>query len=188
MARKRGHKRTVVMPSESDLMTKWKKAAGCEIWAFAKRACPIRKLTGKYLYIDSESLINELIIEGIVPNAALWKSANVPMNRRVPAKPHAVMVYGKWRTVKTGSKLVPSLGVPLRPVEYYGGYTIGKRGFFGLKREVPMAFGLTNEGDKAMPAYSQSVVEWLCDENMSEVQRILRETFDSVMKRRKAYS
>lgn len=188
MARKRGHKRTVVMPFESDLMTKWKKAAGCEIWAFAKRACPIRKLSGKYLYIDSESLINELIIEGIVPNAALWKSANVPMNRRVPAKPHAVMVYGKWRTVKTGSKLVPSLGVPLRPVEYYGGYTIGKRGFFGLKREVPMAFGLTNEGNKAMPAFSQSVVEWLCDENMSEVQRILRETFDSVMKRRKAYS
>ena len=188
MARRRGHTRTVVMPSESDLMTKWKKAAGCEIWAFAKRACPIRKLTGKYLYIDSESLINELIVEGIVPNAALWKSANVPMNRRVPAKPHAVMVYGKWRTVKTGSKLVPSLGVPLRPVEYYGGYTIGKRGFFGLKRDVPTAFGLTNEGDKAMPAYSQSVVEWLCDENMSEVQRILRETFDSVMKRRKAYS
>ena len=95
MARKRGHTRTVVMPSESDLMTQWKKAAGCEIWAFAKRACPIRKLSGKYLYIDSESLINELIVEGIVPNAAMWKSANVPMNRRVPAKPHAVMVYGK---------------------------------------------------------------------------------------------
>lgn len=188
MAKKRGHTRTVAMPSESDLMTKWKKAAGCEIWAFAKRACPIRKLSGKYLYIDSESLINELIIEGIVPNAALWKSANVPMNRRVPAKPHVAMVYGKWRTVKTGSKLVPSLGVPLRPVEYYGGYTIGKRGFFGLKRDVPTAFGLTNEGDKAMPAYSISVIEWLCDENMMEVQRILRETFDSVMKRRKAYS
>lgn len=186
MARKRGHTRTVML-SPSDLMTKWKKAAGCEIWAFAKRACPIRKLSGKYLYIDSESLINELIIEGIVPNAAQWKSANVPMDRRVPAKPHVAMVYGKWRTVKTGSKLVPSLGVPLRPVDY-GGYTIGKRGFFGLKRDVPMAFGLTNEGDKAMPAYSQSVVEWLCDENMSEVQRILRETFDSVMKRRKAYS
>ena len=188
MARKRGHKRTVMMPSPSDLMTQWKQAAGCEIWAFAKRACPIRKLSGRYLYIDSDSLTNALIIEGIVPNAAQWKSASVPMDKRVPAKPHPVKVYGKWRTVKTGSKLVPSLGVPLRPVEYYGGYTIGKRGFFGLKRDVPMAFGLTNEGNKAMPAFSQSVVEWLCDENMSEVQRILRETFDSVMKRRKAYS
>lgn len=187
MAKKKRQNRQITFSPKS-LLDQWKTAAACEIWAFAKRINPLRgKLSASNLYIDADSLSQALILEGFVPNAAQWKQASVPMNRRVSAKPHPVMVYGKWKTVKTGSKLVPSLGVPLRDVSYYGGQTIGRNGFFGVKRDVPTAYGLTDSGN-ALPAYSLSIPELLCDENLSEVQRILKESFDSVMKRRRAYS
>lgn len=187
MAKKKRHNRALALSPKS-LLDQWKTAAACEIWAFAKRINPLRgKLSGRNLYVDAETLSQALILEGFVPNAAQWKQASIPMNRRVPAKPHHVMVYGKWKTVKTGSKLVPSLGVPLREVSYYGGQTIGRNGFFGVKRDVPTAYGLTDDGN-ALPAYSLSIPELLCDQNLAEVQRILKESFDSVMKRRRAYS
>ena len=185
---KRRSKRLYV--TGEDLTSRWKTHAGAMIWAFAKSHSPLKgKLTGRYLYIDSDSISDALILEGIVPEASMIKGWRAPLNKYVPARPHPVkLFYGGWKTIKKKRGLTKSPGVGIRNVEYYG----GKRptlGYFGMKQDGELrAYGLTSDSN-ALPVYSnQSVVEWLCDENMSEVQRILRETFDKVMKRRKTYS
>ena len=162
----------------------WKTRAGEALWDFASRNAPIRgKLTGRHLYIDSKSITNAILLEGVVPNASIWKAAKVPVDKRVPTTPHPVRVYGKWKTVKTKTKTTPTLGVPLRPVVYSKGRQIGNVGFFGLQRDgAVLYYGLTQDGRSALPAFSQSIVEWLTETQMAEVQRILDETFDSFIK------
>ena len=187
MAKRKRSRRLYV--TGEDLTRDWKTHAGAMIWAFAKSHSPLKgKLSGRYLYIDSDSISDALILEGIVPEASMIKGWRAPLNKYVHARPHPVKLFYGWKTVSKKRALTKSPGVEIRDVEYYGGAR-PTLGYFGMKQGSELrAYGLTADSH-ALPVYSnQSVVEWLTEEQMAEVQRILRETFDSVMKRRKAYS
>lgn len=178
--RRRGKQRQINLElNESELLREWKKRVGIELWKFASRNFPLkRKLTGKDLYVDSDTLINAIILKGTVPNAADIKGFSAPVNQRVPAKPHPVNVYGKWTTVSTKTK-VGRMGIFERPTEYYGGKRI-EVGYYGVKVGSNItAYGLTSNGD-ALPAYSYDAVTWLCDEQQAEVKRILDDCFMAV--------
>ena len=181
--KKRGKQRQIGFElDESELLQEWKNRAGFALWEFASKHFPIkRKLTGKDLYVDFYAVVNALILTGTVPNAAEIKGFSAPVSQRVPAKPHPVNVYGQWKTVSTKTK-VGRMGVYERPTVYYGGNTI-ELGYYGIKEGNDVrAYGLTNEGD-ALPAYSYDAVTWLCDEQASEVKRILDSTFAEVFGR-----
>ena len=165
--------------NESELLQEWKNRAGFALWDFASKHFPLkRKLTGKDLYVDFYAVVNALILTGTVPNAADIKGFSAPVNQRVPAKPHPVNVYGQWKTVSTKTK-VGRMGIFERPTTYYGDKHI-ELGYYGIKEGNEVrAYGLTNEGE-ALPAYSYDAVTWLCDEQQSEVKRILDSTFAEV--------
>ena len=179
--RQRGKQRQIRFElNESELLQEWKNRAGFALWEFASKHFPLkRKLNGKDLYIEFFAVVNALILTGTVPNAADIKGFSAPVNRRVPAKPHPVNVYGKgWKTVSTKTK-VGHMGIFERPTVYYGDKHI-ELGYYGIKEGNDVrAYGLTNEGD-ALPAYSYDAVTWLCDEQQAEVKRILDSTFAEV--------
>ena len=178
--RQRGKRRQISLElNEGDLLREWKKRAGIELWKFASRNFPLnRKLTGKDLYVDSDTLINAIILKGTVPNAADIKGFHAPINQRVPAKSHPVIVYGTWKTISTKTK-VGRMGIYERPTKYYGGKRI-ELGYYGVKVGSNItAYGLTNDGD-ALPAYSYDAVTWLADEQADEVKRILDATFAEI--------
>jgi hypothetical protein len=178
--RRRGKQRQINLElNESELLREWKKRVGVELYKFAQRNFPLnRKMTGKDLYVDSDTLVNAIILRGTVPNAADIKGFSAPVNQRVPAKPHPVNVYGHWKTVSTKTK-VGRMGIYERPTEYYGGKRI-ELGYYGVKVGSNItAYGLTSNGD-ALPAYSYDVVTWLADEQSDEVKRILDECFAEV--------
>lgn len=182
--RQRGKQRQISFElNESELLQEWKNRAGFALWEFASKHFPLkRKLTGKDLYVEFYTVVNALILTGTVPNAADIKGFRAPVNQRVPAKPHPVNVYGKWKTVSTKTK-VGHMGIYERPTVYYGGNTI-ELGYYGIKDGNDVrAYGLTNEGD-ALPAYSYDVVTWLVENQSFELSRILSETFESVFKRK----
>ena len=166
---------------ENALSHEWKKRVGVELWKFTSRNFPLkRKLTGKDFYVDSDTLVNAIILTGTVPNAADIKGFNAPIDERVPAKTHPVNVYGKWRNVSTKTK-VGRMGVYERPTEYYGGKKI-ELGYFGVKVGGGVtAYGLTADGN-ALPAYSYDAVTWL-EEQQDEVKRILDECFSEVFRK-----
>ena len=185
MAKGRGKHRQINLPlDENGLVREWKKQAGIALWTFTKKHFPLkRKLSGKDLYVDSDVLINAIVLSGTVPNAAEIKGFSAPINQRIPAKPHAVNVYGKWRTVSTKTK-VGSMGIYERPTTYYGGRHI-ELGYYGVKDGKNItAYGLTNEGD-ALPAYSYDAVTWLVEDQAEEVKRILDECFMAVFHRQR---
>lgn len=178
--RRRGKQRQINLElNEGELLREWKKRVGVALWKFAQRHFPLkRKMTGRDLYVDSDTLVNAIILRGTVPNAAEIKGFNAPVNQRVYATPHAVKVYGQWKTVSTKTK-VGRMGIYERPTVYYGGESISL-GYFGIKYGSDVtAYGLTSEGH-ALPAYSYDVVTWLADEQASEVKRILDECFAEV--------
>lgn len=181
MAKRKRSKRLYV--TGEDLTSRWKTHAGAMIWAFAKSHSPLKgKLTGRYLYIDSESISDALILEGIVPEASMIKGWRAPLNKYVPARPHPVKLYfGGWKTIKKKRALTKSPGVEIRNVDYYGGRK-PTLGYFGMKQGGELrAYGLTAES-YAVPVYSnQSIVEWLTEEQMAEVQDILKRSFSDVM-------
>ena len=178
--RQRGKQRQINLElNEGELLREWKKRVGIELYKFASRNFPLkRKMTGRDLYVDSDILVNAIVLTGRVPNAADIKGFSAPVNQRVPAKPHAVNVYGQWKTVSTKTK-VGRMGIYERPTTYYGGNTI-ELGYYGVKRggEVT-AYGLTATGE-ALPAYSLDCVTWLVESNADEVKRILDECFMDV--------
>ena len=179
--RQRGKQRQISFElNESELLQEWKKRAGFALWEFASKHFPLkRKLTGKDLYVDFSAVVNALILNGTVPNAADIKGFRAPVNQRVPAKPHPVNVYGRvWKTISTKTK-VGHMGIYERPTVYYGDKHI-ELGYYGIKDGKNVtAYGLTNEGD-ALPAYSYDAVTWLVEEQASEIKRILDSTFEEV--------
>ena len=180
MAKRKRSRRLYV--TGEDLTSRWKTHAGAMIWSFAKSHSPLKgKLTGRYLYIDSESISDALILEGIVPEASKVKGWRAPLNKYVPARPHPVKLFFGWRTVSKKRALTKSPGVEIRDVEYYGGRK-PNLGYFGIKRDGELrAYGLTADSN-ALPVYSnQSIVEWLTQEQMAEVQDILKRSFSDVM-------
>lgn len=183
--RRRGKQRQINLElNEGELLREWKKRVGIELYKFASRNFPLkRKMTGRDLYVDSDALVNAIVLTGRVPNAADIKGFSAPVNQRVPAKPHAVNVYGKWRIVSTKTK-VGRMGIYERPTTYYGGRHI-ELGYYGVKDgKTVTAYGLDAHGD-ALPAYSYDAVTWLCDENAAEVKRILDECFMAVFHRQR---
>ena len=178
--RQRGKQRQISFElNESELLQEWKDRAGFALWEFASEHFPLkRKLTGKDLYVDFYAVVNELILTGTVPNAAEIKGFRAPVNQRVPAKPHPVNVYGRWKTVSTKTK-IGRMGIYERPTVYYGGKHI-ELGYYGVREGKDItAYGLTNESE-ALPAYSLDAVTWLCQEQAIEVRRILDSTFAEV--------
>ena len=182
MAKRKRSRRLYV--TGEDLMGRWKTHAGSMIWAFAKSHSPLKgKLSGRYLYIDSESLSDALILEGIVPEASMIKGWRAPLNKHVPARPHPVKLYYGWKTIKKKRALTKSPGVEIRDVEYYGGRK-PTLGYFGMKQGSELrAYGLTSDSH-ALPVYSnQSVVEWITRDQKPEVDRIIAECFAEVFRR-----
>lgn len=178
--RRHGKQRQINLElNESDLLREWKKRVGVELWKFTSKHFPLkRKLSGADFYVDSDTLVNAIVLTGRVPNAADIKGFNAPVNQRVPAKPHPVNVYGQWKTVSTKTK-VGRMGIFERPTTYYGDKHI-ELGYYGVKVGSNItAYGLTSNGD-ALPAYSYDAVTWLAETNDNEVKRILDECFMAV--------
>ena len=179
--KKRGNKRSI--PTErlsgEGIIKRWKSLAGARIWAFAKNHSPLKaKMTGRELYVDSKSISNAIVLEGRVPYASEVKGWKGPLKGYVPAKPHPVkLIYG-WKTIRKKRKVTKSPGV--EDVQYYGNQR-PSLGYFGLERgSVVHSYGLTAEGNAVSVYADQSVVEWLTEEQMAEVQDILKRSFDDV--------
>ena len=117
MAKRKRSRRLYV--TGEDLTSRWKTHAGAMLWAFAKSHSPLKgKLSGRYLYIDSDSISDALILEGIVPEASKVKGWRAPLNKYVPARPHPVKLFYGWKTVSKKRALTKSPGVEIRDVEY----------------------------------------------------------------------
>lgn len=185
MARRNRHQRGINLPNARDLNREFAKQSAVELWKFTKRNAPLARgvrMDGRMFYIDSESLVNTLIVTGRRLYADEVKGFSAPINKREPTRPHVAYIYGKFRTVDTKTKF-GSPGVYIHDVDYYGGRKITK-GFFGVKDEFGLrAYGI-DSNSKALPAYSISLPEWLVEEQSFELSRILAETFESVFKRK----
>lgn len=178
-----GHKRSIPFEqlSGDDIVKRWKSLAGARIWAFAKNHSPLKvKLSGRYLYVDSDSISNAIVLEGIVPYASEMKGWKGPLNGYVSARPHPVKLFYGWKTVSKKRKLTKSPGVEIRDVQYYGGHR-PSLGYFGLKQDGGVrSYGMTPQS-YAVPVYSnQSVVEWLTQEQMTEVLDLIKRSFAEV--------
>lgn len=186
MAKRNRHQRGISIPDiDRNLNREYAKQAAIEIYHFVKRNAPLAKrntLDGRMFYIDSEILVNTLIVTGRRLYADEVKGFSAPINKREPTRPHVAYIYGKFRTVDTKTKF-GSPGVYIHDVDYYGGRKITK-GFFGVKDEFGLrAYGIDRDS-KALPAYSISLPEWLVEDQSFELSRILAETFESVFKRK----
>lgn len=169
--------RTIINADTARGMREWRFAISKRLWQFVKDHFPSKgKVSGHYFWIDSDALINGLILTGYAYPAAEMKGFGAPVDKRTGTRRHAFYTseYG-WRMTDTRA-LTGSLGVWQRPTEYYGGRKIDSSlGFFAVtKSGEPRAYGLDDEG--ALPVYSYDVCTWL-DEQSEEVHRILDETF-----------
>ena len=186
MAKRNRHQRGINLPNTQDLNREFAKQSAIEIWHFVKRNAPLAKrntLDGRMFYIDSESMIDTLIVTGRRLYADEVKGFSAPINKREPTRRHPVQIYdGVWRMVDTKTKF----GDPhiyIHDVDYYGGRKIAS-GYFGIKQGGEVrAYGIDSES-KALPAYSISLPEWLVDEQGAELSRIINETFENVFKRK----
>ena len=184
MAKRNRHQRVINLPNTRDLNREFAKQSAIEIWHFVKRNAPLAhgKPDGRMFFIDSEQLVNALIVTGRRLYADEVKGFSAPINKREPTRPHVAYIYGKFRTVDTKTKF-GSPGVYIHDVDYYGGRKITK-GFFGVKDWSGIrAYGI-DSNSKALPAYSISLPEWLVEDQSFELSRILSETFESVFKRK----
>lgn len=177
MGKRRRNIRTVIAPDTAKGMREWKIAVSQRIWKFVKDNFQSKhKVGGHYLWIDSDSLVNSLILTGYAYPAAEMKGFGAPVGKRTGTRRHAFYTseFG-WRMTETRA-LTGSLGVWQRPTEYYGGRHIDSSlGYFGVVQDGEVrAFGLDSEG--ALPVYSYDVCTWL-DEQAGEVHRILDDTF-----------
>lgn len=173
------HKQIRFPLSEKNLLHEWKKRVGIELWKFTSKHFPLkRKLTGKELWVDTETLVNAIILTGTVPNAAEIRGFSAPVNKRISATRRPVNVDGAWRMVDTKTK-IGGLGIYERPTTYYGDKHI-ELGYYGIRDgKTTRAYGLTREGE-ALPAYSYDAVTWLAEDQQMEVKRILDSTFAEV--------
>jgi hypothetical protein len=156
----------------------WKFRISKALWEFVKNGFPSkRRVTGADFWIDRDSLVNAIILNGYAFPAADIKNFSAPVDKRTGTRRHAfyTSAYG-WRM--TDHRAVTGrLGVFQRDTEYYGGRKIDESlGFFGVKRQGKVtAYGLDDEG--ALPAFSYDVCLWLFETQQAEVQRIIDETF-----------
>ena len=169
--------------NEKDLLQEWKKRVGIELWHFVQRNSPLAhgKPSGRTFYIDSDSLVNALLLTGRRLYADEVRGFSAPINKREPTLPHPVQIYdGVWRMVGTKTKFGRP-GVYIHDVDYHGRKIVN--GFFGVKRNGEIrAYGI-DQDSKALPAYSFSIPEWVIDEQGEELSRIINEAFESVFKR-----
>ena len=184
MAKRNRHQRGIVLPDTRDLNREFAKQSAIEIWNFVKRNAPLAhgKPDGRMFFIDSESVINALIVTGRRLYADEVRGFSAPINQREPTRRHPVQVYdGVWRMVDTKTKF-GNAGVYIHDVDYYGNRKI-KQGFFGVKNGGEVrAYGI-DENSKALPAYSISLPDWLVIEQGTELSRIINETFEKVFQR-----
>lgn len=171
------------LEQDADLLHRIKLLVAVRLRKLAKTGYPMtHRIGGRDLWIDVDSLTNAVIIEGIVPNAAEIKGFSAPIDKRSPTRAHPVQLPYGWKTIANRAK-TGTPGIPIRwTTEYWGGRTIQKNlGIFGVKHGGAVrAYGLDSDG--ALPAYYYvAVPEWLIDEQMDEVNRIVDEAIRDVM-------
>ena len=160
-----------------DIKKRWKDLAAKEIKAFAKRTKPFRcvKVSNYYLYIDTKTLQNALILRGSKPNAAANRAFRAPVNKfRTTPEKHVYYDRGRFYTTHE-ERVSGSLGFKPLDTKYYG--TSGEyKGFFGEKDKKVKAYGII--GRVVVPVYSDTgFVEYISDENIDELREILNECF-----------
>ena len=159
-------------------LKEWKFRITKALWEFVKNGFPSKhKASGSDFWIDRDSLVNAIILNGYAFPAADIKNFSAPVDKRTGTRRHAFYTssYG-WRM--TDNRAVTGrLGVFQRETEYYGGREIDESlGFFGVKREGKVtAYGLDDEG--ALPVFSWDVCKWLAETQQAEVQRIIDTAF-----------
>lgn len=159
-------------------LKEWKFRITKALWEFVKNGFPSKhKVSGSDFWIDRDSLVNAIILNGYAFPAADIKNFSAPVDKRTGTQRHAfyTSAYG-WRMTENRA-VTGRLGVFQRETEYYGGRKIDESlGFFGVKREGKVtAYGLDDEG--ALPVFSWDVCQWLFETQQNEVQRIIDETF-----------
>lgn len=186
MTKRNRHQRGINLPNTQDLNREFAKQSAIEIWHFVKRNAPLAKrntLDGRMFYIDSEQLVNTLVLTGRRLYANEVRGFRAPVNQRVPVQKHTTFIYDSiFRQIDTATKFGQP-GVYIHDVEYYGGEKLQK-GYFGIKRGGEVrAYGISNTGT-ALPAYSIALPEWVVEEQAVEINRILSETFERVFKKK----
>ena len=158
------------------IIEKWKNIVAKDLKAFTKRTNPFRQMTASnfYFYVDTKSFTYSIVLQGVKPNAARARGFGAPVDKRESVKPYPAFFDGGWHTVTTQRMTANSMGVKALDISYYG-ISRNPTKFFGLKRGgKAMAFGLSDS--KAVPVYSDTgLVEWIVDNNMDELERILAE-------------
>lgn len=177
MTKRKINRRNLLAPDVGDLRA-WKLAVSKRIWEFVRTHFPAKhKVTGHNFWIDSDSLVNGLILEGYAFPAAEVKGFSAPVDKRTLTRKHPFYTseYG-WRMTDNRA-MTGALGVWQRPTEYWGGRTLdASLGFFGVTKDgVARAYGLDAEG--ALPVYSYDVAQWLATEQIEEVHRIMDEVW-----------
>ena len=163
-------------------MREWKHRISRGIWEFVKNNFPSKQpVSGHNFWVDSETVLNALVLEGYAFRAAEMKDFSAPVGQRTSTRKHPFYSkeYG-WRMTENRA-MTGRLGCYQRETEYWGGRTIDPAlGFFGVKKEGEVvAYGLDAEG--ALPVFSYDVCLWL-QENFSEVQRIIDDAYLEVFR------
>lgn len=159
-----------------DFIEQWKRDAAAAIKEYARVHHPfkIKKISGYYLSIDTKAKAYSLELRGVNPNAGATRAWGAPTNKWQKGEPRRVQLPYGWKTVT--KERVTSTGERVANVRYYGANGKPQR-FFGVKRKVRVrAYGITQD-NVVVPVYSeQGFVEWLVEDQMDDVLRILEET------------
>ena len=159
-----------------DFIEQWKRDAAAAIKEYARVHHPfkIKKVSGYYLFIDTKAKAYSLELRGVNPNAGDTRAWGAPTNKWQKGEPRRVPLPYGWKTVT--KERVTSPGERVDNVRYYGARGRPQR-FFGIKRKGRVrAYGITQD-HVVVPVYSeQGFVEWLVEDQMDDVLRILEET------------
>ena len=160
----------------ADFIEQWKRDAAAAIKEYARVHHPfkIKKLSGYYLFIDTKSKAYALELRGVKPNAGETRAWGAPTNKWQKGEPRRVALPYGWRTVT--KERATSRGERVDTPSYYGVSSRPQK-FFGLKRKGRLrAYGITQE-HVVVPVYSeQGFVEWLVEDQLEDVRRILEQT------------
>ena len=161
-----------------DKVQEWKELAKPRIQAYVSNTKPftLKKLSKFFFYIDSDTFIDSLVIQGVKPNAGFAKGFTAKKRVLKPlAEPRPFQNdKGKWFTAKYRLAGYSSIGVEPLDTKYY--VVSGSiREYFGLKRKGGYkAYGLID--DAVVPIYSeQGIVDWLMETQSTELYSILNE-------------
>ena len=168
------------------LIRQWQREANKRIRRFVRNVAsaspfldkPNKRMFGVRNSKDGQSLI----IYGTSPNAGRMKAFNAPTNEWKQVS-RAFRIFGAngWRTIHKTQMVRATAGTPINDVPYFGTSERPER-YYGIKKgKVKLAYGKTKSGI-ALPVYAEnSYPDWIMNNHIDEIERIIIETGQAVL-------